>query len=198
MTDLERALERCERYARQLAEMEARAMEAEQKFAEEHKRTWAYAGEVDKLQARVAVLEAIPDDMEFQRQLWDAVNEYAESCGGKPNEARMVYHNHRRMDAVAAVSGVIRAALQPSGEPAECWSGCEDPHCPYTHPQPATPPAREAEKKAAERQVIWAAMEWAKWAENQPLMKPGIVLERACRALAAIRALAKAEDHDQS
>lgn len=29
----------------------------------------------------------------------------------------------------------LRAALQPSGEQAECWSGCDDPHCPYTHPK---------------------------------------------------------------
>lgn len=46
--------------------------------------------------------------------LWDAINEYAEACGGDPS--RGVYGNVRRQNAVAGVDRVVRNAIDAESD----------------------------------------------------------------------------------
>lgn len=43
--------------------------------------------------------------VEHRALLWDAINQYAESCGGKPHER--VYGNTRRQRCVAQIEALI-------------------------------------------------------------------------------------------
>jgi len=38
-------------------------------------------------------------------------------------------------DCLIGIARQAFAAAEPEAEEAECWEGCEDPQCPYTHPR---------------------------------------------------------------